>query len=173
LPADLDLNNDLLTTEETQLYLGYHATRDIAAGEELLLWYGREWEAAWAGYLEQLQAWLALHGEEGEGEGEGQGESHLLSAPLFRQPLGAPDGLFPDKFFSMACVGTVDCFGYASRRRPSNVAQELNQQNSTRVSLQQVKMARERLLEKPETGDSDGAAFFRQILSNIQAMFGI
>jgi hypothetical protein len=67
------------------LDVSYRATRDIAKGEEILLDYGPDWSAAWERYL--------------------VARADPAAPALFRSPVGAPEGLFPDSWLNLKCFG--------------------------------------------------------------------
>jgi hypothetical protein len=55
---------ELFAAPFAHLDIAYIATRDIAAGEELLFYYGDSWVAAWESYLMELTTWLEERKEE-------------------------------------------------------------------------------------------------------------
>lgn len=74
------------------LYFAYRATRDIAAGEELLIDYGEAWQLAWDEHQLQMSVLERFEGE----------------LPLFRRAIDAPEGLFPEHWL-VECVGLLNC----------------------------------------------------------------
>eukprot|EP00602_Paraphysomonas_sp_CaronLab_P005770 CAMPEP_0185033988 /NCGR_PEP_ID=MMETSP1103-20130426/23456_1 /TAXON_ID=36769 /ORGANISM="Paraphysomonas bandaiensis, Strain Caron Lab Isolate" /LENGTH=428 /DNA_ID=CAMNT_0027570461 /DNA_START=21 /DNA_END=1304 /DNA_ORIENTATION=- len=80
------------------LDIKYVASRDIAVGEELLISYGAEWERAWLSYVDEVIAWTEKYGGDG-----------IVMRPQFRQPISAPDGMFPENFMS-ECIGSTGCY---------------------------------------------------------------
>ena len=84
--------DDLLASPFAQLDLAYRATRDISAGEELLLFYGEDWENKWVSHLDKLLEWLPESEEEDKNK------------PQFRHSIEAPSGLFP-KWWKSPCIG--------------------------------------------------------------------
>lgn len=66
--------------------VAYVASRDIAAGEELTMYYGRNWEAKYAEYVIKMNS---LHAT------SKAVKDTLLKKIRFREPIGAPDGMFP------------------------------------------------------------------------------
>lgn len=84
-------------------------TRDIKAGEELLLFYGHAWEEAWMQYLDRMMEWYEILSVlEQLGTDLAAFE---MTPPQFRAPVGAPGGLFPDSFFVDDCLGPIPCRG--------------------------------------------------------------
>jgi hypothetical protein len=67
------------------LDVSYRATRPIRAGEELLLDYGPEWSEAWERYL--------------------VARADPAAPAVFRCPVGAPEGLFPEPWHKLKCFG--------------------------------------------------------------------
>lgn len=93
LDKALNMTPDTLVSSPfAQLDLAYRATRDIAVGEELLLFYGEAWERSWVAHLAGLEKWLA------------SGDTTLASKPQFRHPIAPPAGLFPAHWTS-GCIG--------------------------------------------------------------------
>eukprot|EP00607_Mallomonas_marina_P010437 CAMPEP_0182425022 /NCGR_PEP_ID=MMETSP1167-20130531/11355_1 /TAXON_ID=2988 /ORGANISM="Mallomonas Sp, Strain CCMP3275" /LENGTH=429 /DNA_ID=CAMNT_0024605323 /DNA_START=223 /DNA_END=1512 /DNA_ORIENTATION=- len=91
----LKLSPEILVKKEVaQLDIAYRASRDIAAGEELTIFYGEAWEREWVAHLDRLEDWL-------------QDEDEDEEKPQFRMPIEAPSGLFP-KWWRGACIGD-DC----------------------------------------------------------------
>ncbi|CAB9508732.1 Guanylate cyclase [Seminavis robusta] len=68
-------------SEQPVHYVKYEALRDIAPGEEILLDYGKEWEEAWAKYV--------------EGCGGNDRVASCKSEKPFRHVIGVPEGFFP------------------------------------------------------------------------------
>mmetsp|Transcript_1983 Transcript_1983/g.3782 ORF Transcript_1983/g.3782 Transcript_1983/m.3782 type:complete len:488 (-) Transcript_1983:111-1574(-) len=122
--------------EEAQfapLDLQYVATRDIAAGEELLMDYGPEWEDAWKSYLDEMIHWHeVLNLIESLGKNL---DSFDMIPPQFRASVGSPPGLFPSSFFVDDCLGVIPCTpssgenvnvnGRGSRLREKHSAEEM------------------------------------------------
>ena len=84
------------------LDLAYVAKRDIAANEELTLFYGSNWVEEWAGYLGKLVDWMEVevdnvtHGSSVDAEGNAQVvEIFDDNVPVFRSFIEAPEGFFP------------------------------------------------------------------------------
>lgn len=95
--AKLKMTGDALVSSPfAQLDLSYRATRDIAAGEELTFSYSEGWEIKWVQHLDKLSDWLQ--------ESFDSEEESLRNKPVFRTPIGSPDGLFP-KWWRVACIG--------------------------------------------------------------------
>lgn len=69
------------------LDVSYRATRDIAKDEEILLDYGAEWSEAWEHYL------------------VARADASAPVPALFRSPVGAPPGLFPEPWLGLKCFG--------------------------------------------------------------------
>ena len=65
-------NHSETTTQYADVYISYRATRNISAGEELLIDYGSAWVDKWNAFVE--------------------------SGGLFRAPIEAPEGMFPDQW---------------------------------------------------------------------------
>lgn len=84
----VDATDKLLGSKSAPLYVEYYALRDISAGEELLLWYGSEWERSWKSYLEVLAKWLEVYGDDGD----------MALAPQFRHFIEVPSDMFPPSF---------------------------------------------------------------------------
>jgi hypothetical protein len=99
----------LEAAEFPPLYIKYIADRDIHAGEELTLSYGRDWEEAWSAYDE------ASRSVECAADGASEGASE---EPQFRHYITAPDGFFPSNFAS-TCIGKNknDCALLEAKRR--------------------------------------------------------
>ena len=88
------------------LDIRYVATRPIKSGEELLLDYGPVWTKAWLEHLDRLVEW--------NGDVEWSSESKLHVDPVnealipqFREPIGAPEGFFPEHFKS-DCISSKE-----------------------------------------------------------------
>jgi hypothetical protein len=80
------------------LELAYIATRDLSAGEELLIDYGEAWEGRWREYLSDLERWVQQSDEGRE----------ILNKPQFRSFVTAPEGLFPAHWMGH-CLGSTPC----------------------------------------------------------------
>jgi hypothetical protein len=87
----------------------YVATRDIEAGEELLLSYGEQWERAWMRHLDEMKEWS-----------ENYDVNSVAMRPQFREPLAAPDGFFPANF-KKDCIGAKGCSSSRAKRRSSKL----------------------------------------------------
>jgi hypothetical protein len=91
------------------LELAYIATRDLSAGEELLIDYGETWEGQWTEYLTDLERWVA-QGDHSEGQ-------EIANKPQFRSFLSAPKDLFPSQWRwnktdterTIPCLGSTPC----------------------------------------------------------------
>lgn len=96
------------------LYIKYIAERDIYAGEELTISYGRDWEEAWKSYDEESRS-IECPADEPRQEAV-----QNLDIPQFRHFINAPDGLFPPNFVS-TCIGKNknDCGLLEAKRRMS------------------------------------------------------
>jgi hypothetical protein len=88
------------------LDIRYVATRPLKSGEELLLDYGPVWTKAWLEHLDRLVEW--------NGDVEWSSESKLHVDPVnealipqFREPIGAPEGFFPEHFKS-DCISSKE-----------------------------------------------------------------
>lgn len=82
------------------LDLRYVATRPIRQGEELLLDYGAAWSRKWMEHLDKLMEWNTNQGQTEPPRPE--------LKPQFREPLGVPEGFFPEHFQS-TCIGKASC----------------------------------------------------------------
>jgi hypothetical protein len=90
------------------LLLGYFATSDISPGEELFLSYGAHWEAEWRRHLELVEHWLSTHcnsPHENATSISARDHCRVSRAPQFREPMQAPDGLFPAAWMDTPCLG--------------------------------------------------------------------
>lgn len=88
----LERNIDELEASSFALLdLSYVATRDIEKGEELSIFYGVEWEAAWKEYQSALWRRKQLLHAAGD-------------VPLFKHPIGVKPEMFPSSWM-------VDCIG--------------------------------------------------------------
>jgi hypothetical protein len=88
----------------------YVATRDIEAGEELMLSYGEQWERAWMWYLDEMKEW-----------GENYDVNSVAMRPQFTEPLTAPDdGFFPANF-KKDCIGARGCSSSCAKKRLSKL----------------------------------------------------
>ena len=91
LKQQLALNaTELLEKPFTELYLGYRALRNISAGEEITVDYGRVWSNDWQQYLTHLVHFLEL-----KHNTHGSVDLSSLHLPLFRSFIAPPPGLFP------------------------------------------------------------------------------
>lgn len=90
---------DLENEYNPPLDMMYIASRDIAAGEELLIDYGSAWEIEWKEYLINLEKWV---------ENEYFNGFVLLNKPQFRSFITAPDNLFPSHWKDI-CIGSTLC----------------------------------------------------------------
>jgi hypothetical protein len=94
------------SAEELELYpaapldLVYRATRDISAGEELLLSYGTQWQNQWMKYLQDLQRWSQKDGSPLVGD---------FMKPQFRSPIAVPEDLFPQPWHHSDCIDRKGC----------------------------------------------------------------
>jgi hypothetical protein len=89
-PEYLQESADEITSKPfITVYIAYTARRDIAIGEELLMDYGQTWWEQWTEYIELIQA------RNNDFDVDNHGEISESSLPLFRQPIGAPLGMFP------------------------------------------------------------------------------
>lgn len=77
---------ELVTRPFAELYLGYYAMRQIAAGEELLLDYGAAWLMAWHEYETRMIEHKLMSKEAQTPE------------VLFRAPIEIMDELFPNNW---------------------------------------------------------------------------
>lgn len=76
--------------------VAYVANRAIAAGEELTLYYGRDWEVMWTEYVIGMNS-----------QYEGRKVKKGLARKIrFRQPIGAGEGMFPPDWFENIEVGS-------------------------------------------------------------------
>ena len=91
-----DDNDYMVGRNGHAVYIAFKALRPISLGEEILLDYGSEWENKWYKYLQALEFWLALHGDE-----------DVTFAPQFRHPIHLPHKFFPSKLYK-PCAG-LDC----------------------------------------------------------------
>ena len=116
---------DLGKMISSSLDFTYRATRDIAAGEELVLFYGEHWSPAWNLYVKKKREAvlsrsrsIRRHGG-GDGDGDGDGDypqspsdvdfdvdndesitADVNFLPIFRQFIRAPNGLFPSHWLA-------------------------------------------------------------------------
>lgn len=99
--------SELEAAQFAPLTLKYYATRDIAAGDELFLSYGPEWEESWVDHLERMMEWhRTLSLLESLGKNLSMLNTH---PPQFRAFVGAPAGMFPSSFFVDECLGEIPC----------------------------------------------------------------
>ncbi len=82
------------------LDLVYRATRDIEEGEELTIYYGKDWIYSWTMYLAQRVLWL-----EGKLDNIHTSEPTTTEKPQFRIPIVAYEGLFPPSWIGVECIG--------------------------------------------------------------------
>jgi hypothetical protein len=110
----------LLRASAAPLYFEYYSLRPIAADEELVLDYGRQWEAAWAQYANVAKKWAEVYKDKGD----------LMSAPQFRHTLSLPPDMLPASVYNVSCFGTRDCEEYFHIRQPKYLHQKLNDEAS-------------------------------------------
>jgi hypothetical protein len=105
-PSALDMDIfELMDLTYSALDIQYTATRDIAAGEELLLDYGHSWEASWGQYLDlSLTQSEAYREDVSKWNPETSPQPVRPQPPLFRSYIEAPRGLFPSHF-EVPCIG--------------------------------------------------------------------
>lgn len=107
------LNSSLLTLSKepyAQVDLGYRATRDVKAGEELLYSYGQEWQDAWMNYSAKVSEWSETTRRISEinelqrafdvlqldtADLESLSAEAETDMPVFRHFIGGLDHLFP------------------------------------------------------------------------------
>ncbi len=82
----------------------YSAVRDIHEGEELTIFYGKDWIYSWSMYLAQRVLWLEKK-EMNPPVTDDEALKYKLEMPQFRIPIAAPDGLFPDSWIGVDCIG--------------------------------------------------------------------
>jgi hypothetical protein len=123
LQASLNASTEQMLREQySRLDLKYVAMRDIEAGEELTIDYGRQWTESWAEYLAETLLFEAeevhldsnsdgsyhrkrkgldddfTHLKEGEEEYADTDQCEARSAPIFRSFMKAPSDLFPKQW---------------------------------------------------------------------------
>lgn len=139
---------DLEEAQAAPLDLQYIATRDIRAGEELLVSYGIEWERAWKNYLTRMLHWHEVM-DLLQDRGEDISSLDVLP-PQFRAPISAPPGMFPESFLAAECLGTIPCENMNGDMTASDV-RKLMHTKENRVALERtINYADQHLVESIE-----------------------
>jgi hypothetical protein len=86
----------ILEMKFAPLDIKYVATKDIHVGDELTIDYGNIWMHTWYNFLGERLQWLE---EAGINVDVDVRETVADTMPIFRQPVEAPDGLFPMHWF--------------------------------------------------------------------------
>jgi hypothetical protein len=98
--AKIEVGRSLQSLEDEPygpLDLAFVAHGDIAADEELTVFYGHDWEYHWTRYLAEVVDWtMAVHAAGSDSEESEETESGAsLPMPMFRHFIEAPKGMFP------------------------------------------------------------------------------
>ncbi len=96
--------SELETQMMAPLDLAFHAVRDIQEGEELTMFYGKDWIYSWSMYLTQRVLWLE-NKQMKSSESSEESEEEESEMPHFRFPITAPEGLYPPSWIGVDCIG--------------------------------------------------------------------
>jgi hypothetical protein len=78
----------------------YRASRDIAAGEEIFVSYGADWETQWTKHLHELRQWNLKYNTN---------KVWNFMKPQFRHPIRPPFNLFPEPWNHAECIDHLGC----------------------------------------------------------------
>jgi hypothetical protein len=84
-------------SSHNRLLVDYIALRDIQVGEEILLDYGRDWQAAWDQHVEDHMNCDALLDDQQQ---QPQDEQHHKIRTDFRHKIGIPTSMLPEKWLA-------------------------------------------------------------------------
>lgn len=109
LPEKLSWSvKDLATYPAAPLDIVYRATKDLNEGDEILMFYGEEWEKEWLLYMESLKKWNEEYDLE---------VVKNYQKPQFRHPIVEPKNFFPSHFQSVSCIDPSGCGNKKYNRR--------------------------------------------------------
>lgn len=143
--------DELLKAHFAQIDIAITATRDIAVGEELLLFYGEPWESSYVEHLDRLDEWV----EEGEADDK---------KPQFRAPIEAPEGLFP-KWWRGSCIGP-DCQMVDRQAEIDNSPEMRKKQEAAKANIQAAIQRAKQLARKTYVKPGTGTCANKNVESN-------
>jgi hypothetical protein len=81
---------ELTQAHFAQLDIAYTATRDVHAGEEILLDYGAAWQEAWEQYATEMVHWERNNGKQGDD----------AERPAFRHYMEIPEDMYSEHWYA-------------------------------------------------------------------------